>query len=95
MIGSSLTGKGMPIMAEDIHDRVVKVVAQTLGVEESRVSDEARFVEDLGAESMQSVEMIAAFEEEFDIEMDEEEALGVKTVGKAVEFISAVIAQEA
>ena len=82
-------------MAEDIHDRVVKVVSQTLKVEESRVSDEARFVEDLGAESMQSVEMIAAFEEEFDIEMDEEEALGVKTVGKAVEFISAVIAQEA
>jgi len=82
-------------MAEDVQGRVVKVVAQTLGVEQSRVSDEARFVEDLGAESMQSVELIAAFEEEFDIEMDEQEAFGVKTVGKAVEFISAVIAREA
>jgi acyl carrier protein len=58
-------------------------------VEESRVSDEARFVDDLGAESMQSVELIAAFEEEFDIELDEQAALDVKTVGRAVEFISA------
>jgi acyl carrier protein len=57
-------------------------------VDESRINDDARFVEDLGAESMQSVELIAAFEEELDIEMDEEEALGVKTVGDAVEFIA-------
>ena len=48
-----------------------------------------RFVEDLGAESMQSVELVAAFEEEFDIELDEQESLDVKSVGNAVEFISA------
>jgi acyl carrier protein len=79
------------MMATDIRDRVVEVVAHTLKIDESRVTEEARFVEDLGAESMQSVELIAAFEEEFDIEMDEQGALDVKTVGKAIEFISGYV----
>lgn len=79
-------------MAHDVRDRVIKVVAETLKVEPARIDDSTRFVEDLGAESMQSVELIAAFEEEFDIEMDEEEALDVKTVGKAVGFITAHLA---
>ena len=74
-------------MADDTRSRVIKVAAETLKIEESRISDESKFVEDLGSESMQSVELIAAFEEEFDIEMDEEQALGVKTVGDAVTFI--------
>ena len=72
----------------DVKKRVKDVVVRTLKVDLSRVTDDARFVEDLGAESIQSVELLAAFEEEFDIEMDEEAALGVKTVGNAVEFIS-------
>jgi acyl carrier protein len=63
------------------------VVAETLRVEQDRVTDNARFVEDLGAESIQSIELVAAFEEEFDIDMDEEAALGVKNVGDAVRFI--------
>ena len=49
------------------------------------------FVKDLGASSIQSIELVAAFEEEFDIEMDEEEALDVKTVGSAVTFIQKVL----
>ena len=76
-------------MSHDVRDRVIKVVAETLKIEHERIEDDSRFVEDLGAESMQSVELIAAFEEEFDIEMDEEEALDVKTIGKAVDFIVA------
>ena len=71
----------------DVEKRVKDVVVTTLKVDLSRVTDDARFVEDLGAESIQSVELLAAFEEEFDIEMDEEAALGVKTVGNAVKFI--------
>ena len=71
----------------DIEKRVKQVVARTLKVDLSFVTDEARFVEDLGAESIQSVELVAALEEEFDIEMEDEEALAVKTVGKAIEFI--------
>jgi acyl carrier protein len=76
-------------MASDVRERVIKVVAETLKLEPAQINVESKFVEDLGAESMQSVELIAAFEEEFDIEMDEEEALDVKTVGKAVDFIAA------
>jgi acyl carrier protein len=71
----------------DVAERVKAVVARTLKIDPGRIQDDSRFVEDLGAESMQSVELVAAFEEEFDIEMDEEEALDVKTVGKAVDFI--------
>ncbi|NLH43247.1 MAG: acyl carrier protein [Planctomycetes bacterium] len=71
----------------DVEKRVKEVTARTLKVDVGRIDNNARFVEDLGAESIQSVELVAAFEEEFDIEMDEEEALEVKTVGKAVEFI--------
>ena len=74
-------------MMDDVRERVTKVVAQTLKLDEAAMSDDSRFVEDLGAESMQSVELIAAFEEEFDIEIDEQEAIDVKTVGKAVDFI--------
>jgi len=76
-------------MSHDVRDRVIKVVAETLKIEPARIDDDARFVDDLGAESMQSVELIAAFEEEFDSEMDEEQALDVKTIGKAVDFIVA------
>jgi len=68
----------------DVERRVKEVVARTLKIDPGRITDKSRFVEDLGAESIQSVELVAAFEEEFDIEMDEEEALEVKTVGKAV-----------
>ena len=71
----------------DVEKRVKEVVARTLKVDPARITDDARFVEDLGAESIQSVEMVAAFEDEFDIEMDDDEALAVKTVGEAVEFI--------
>jgi acyl carrier protein len=68
-------------------ERVKRVVAETLKVDQDRVTDNARFVEDLGAESVQSIELVAAFEEEFDIDMDEEAALQVKNVGDAVKFI--------
>ena len=75
----------------DVRERIVEVVARTLKVDQARIVDEARFIEDLGAESIQSVELVAAFEEEFDIEMDEETALTVKNVGKAVEFIEKMV----
>jgi len=79
------------INMSDVRKRIVDVVARTLKVDQARIVDEARFIEDLGAESIQSVELVAAFEEEFDIEMDEEAALAVKNVGKAVEFIEKMV----
>ena len=71
----------------DVEQRVKQVVAQTLKVDPGRITNEANFVEDLGAESIQSIELIAAFEEEFNIDMEEDAALAVQTVGGAVKFI--------
>ena len=75
----------------DVAERIKKVTAEILKIDTGRIADDSRFVEDLGAESIQSVELVAAFEEEFDIEMDEEEALSVKTVGDAVGFIAKML----
>ncbi len=75
----------------EVLERIKKVTVSVLKVDPGRITDDSRFVEDLGAESIQSVELVAAFEEEFDIEMDEEDALGVKTVGNAVKFIGAML----
>ena len=75
----------------DVEKRIKDVVARTLKIDMGRITDDARFVEDLGAESIQSVELIAAFEEEFDVEMDEEAALAVKTVGNATKFIEDIL----
>jgi len=73
-------------------DRIKSVCVELLKIEASRIQENSRFVEDLGADSMQSIELVAAFEEEFNIEMDEDAALGVKTVSDAVVFIDKVIA---
>ncbi len=75
-------------MQNDVQQRVKKVIARVLEISEDQIGDDANFIFDLGADSMQSMELVAAFEEEFDIEMDEEKALDVQTVSHAVEFIS-------
>ena len=75
----------------DTLERVIKVTSEILKTDEGGISEQSRFVEDLGAESIQSIELVAAFEEEFDIEMDEDAALAVKTVGDAAVFIDKVL----
>ncbi|MFH1851153.1 MAG: acyl carrier protein [Candidatus Neomarinimicrobiota bacterium] len=75
----------------DTLGRIIKVTCELLGIDESQITESSRFVEDLGAESIQSIELVAAFEEEFDIEMDEDAALAVTNVGDAVTFIDKVI----
>ncbi len=74
--------------------RIKKVTAEILKTDPNGIGDNARFVEDLGAESVQSVELIAGFELEFDIEMDEDDALTIKSVDGAVAFIDKRIAQK-
>ena len=81
-------------MSDSVVERVKKVVAGQLKVDESEINDSSHFVKDLGAESIQSIELVAAFEEEFDIEMEEDAALQVETVGKAVEFIKKAMAEQ-
>ena len=81
-------------MADGIAAGVKRITAMLLKVDESVIEDSSRFVEDLGAASIQSIELVAAFEEAFDIEMDEDEALGIKNIADAVKYIEAVIAQQ-
>lgn len=78
----------------DVAERVRKVTARLLKVDPNDVKPEAHFVRDLGAESIQSIELVAAFEEEFDIEMDQDEALAVQTVADAIAFITKVVAEQ-
>ena len=68
--------------------RVKNVVSNVLKLEPSEITDDANFVFDLGADSLQSIELIAGFEEEFDIEMDQDKALEVQNIDDAVNFIS-------
>ncbi len=72
---------------QEILERIVKVTADVLGADADIIKPESNFVFDLGAESTQSVQLVAGFEEEFDIEMEGEEALAVQTVGDAAAFI--------
>jgi acyl carrier protein len=73
---------------EEIKNRVKKVTAKVLEIDESEISDNANFSFDLGASSMQSVLLVASFQEEFDIEMDEEKSLEIQTISEAADFIS-------
>lgn len=72
----------------EILTRVKGVVSAVLKTESSEITDDANFVFDLGADSMQSVELVAGFEEEFDIEMDQDRALEVQSIADAVNFIA-------
>jgi acyl carrier protein len=72
----------------EIEQRVTKVVANVLSLDPAEVLPSSNFVFDLGADSLTSVELIAGFEEEFDIEMDQDRAREVQTVEGAVEFIA-------
>lgn len=81
-------------MSDRIKEGVIKVVCEILKVDEADVKMESRFVEDLGADSLKSLELVAGFEEEFDIEMEEEAALSVQTVGDAIEFIRKVVKEQ-
>ncbi len=72
----------------EIERRVKQVIAGVLKMSEEEIASDANFIFDLGADSMQSIELVAAFEEEFDIEMDEDKALEVQNVADAVDFIA-------
>ena len=74
-------------LMSDIAGRVTKIVVEHLGVEESKVVDSASFIDDLGADSLDTVELVMAFEEEFGIEIPDDAAETIQTVGDAVKFI--------
>ena len=71
-----------------IAERVKQIVTEQLGVDEDQVTDEASFMDDLGADSLDTVELVMALEEEFDIEISDEDAEKIQTVKDAVNYIS-------
>ncbi len=74
-------------MSDDISSKVKKIVADHLGIEESKVHDDSSFIDDLGADSLDTVELVMAFEEEFGSEISDSDAEKILTVGDAVKFI--------
>ncbi len=71
---------------DEVAKRVIAVTARELKKSEQEIKDEHHFAHDLGADSLKSIELVAAYEEEFDLDVNEEEALKVQTVGAAVDF---------
>ncbi|WP_456414470.1 MULTISPECIES: acyl carrier protein [Oceanithermus] len=76
----------------DILDKVKAVVVEKLGVEADKVTPEARFIEDLGADSLDIVELVMGLEDEFGLEISDEEAENIRTVGDAIKFIQEKVA---
>ena len=74
-------------MTKDVGNTVKKIVADHLGIDEQKVTDEASFIDDLGADSLDTVELVMAFEEEFGSEISDSEAEKILTVGDAIKFI--------
>ena len=74
-------------MSEDISSKVKKIVADHLGIDEAKVTEEASFIDDLGADSLDTVELVMAFEEEFNVEIPDDAAETIQTVGDAISFL--------
>ncbi|MEM6680601.1 MAG: acyl carrier protein [Pseudomonadota bacterium] len=72
----------------DVEAKVKKIVVEHLGVDEAKVSDDASFIDDLGADSLDTVELVMAFEEEFGVEIPDDAAENIVTVRDAVKFIT-------
>ena len=71
----------------EVEEKIKKIISEQLGVEEDDVVPEAKFVDDLGADSLDTVELVMALEEEFEIEIPDDEAEKIQTVGAAIDFI--------
>lgn len=76
-------------MAAAVDEKVKQIIVEQLGVDEGEVTPNASFVDDLGADSLDTVELVMAFEEAFDIEIPDEEAEKIKTVKNAIDYINA------
>ena len=74
-------------MSEDVSSKVKKIVADHLGIDEAKVTEESSFIDDLGADSLDTVELVMAFEEKFGIEIPDDAAETIITVQNAIDFI--------
>ena len=76
---------------EKVEQRIKKIVAEQLGVNEAEIKNESSFVEDLGADSLDTVELVMALEEEFECEIPDEQAEKIQTVQQAMDYMNSVI----
>jgi len=74
---------------QEIREKVISIVAEQMGVDKGEISDETNFVNDLNADSLDTVELVMEFEDEFETSIPDEEAEKIQTVGQAIEFIKA------
>jgi acyl carrier protein len=86
-----LQDKDTSMSEGDIKERVRKIVVEHLGVDEEKVTENASFIDDLGADSLDTVELVMAFEEEFGIEIPDDAAETIQTFGDAVKFIKEAV----
>jgi len=77
-----------------VNEKVKEIIIDQLGVDASQITEEASFIDDLGADSLDTVELIMAFEEEFDIEIPDEDAENLVSVGKAMEYLEKKLAEK-
>ncbi|HET6428351.1 MAG TPA: acyl carrier protein [Phycisphaerae bacterium] len=75
-------------MADEIEDKVIEIVAEQMGVDKSEVTRETSFVNDLNADSLDTVELVMEFEDEFEMSIPDEEAEKIQTVGQAIDYIN-------
>ena len=76
---------------ENILDRVIDIVAEELAVDRDEVTEDSSFIEDLGADSLDVVELVMAFEEEFDVEIPDEDSENIRTVDDAVSYLEDIL----
>ncbi|MFN3604969.1 MAG: acyl carrier protein [Leptonema sp. (in: bacteria)] len=74
-------------MSDELFQKVKSIIAQQLGADEAEITEEAHFIEDLGADSLDTVELVMALEEEFGIEISDEDAEKIQTVGDVIKYI--------
>ncbi len=74
-------------MADEIQDKVIEIVAEQMGVDKSEITRETSFVNDLNADSLDTVELVMEFEDEFELSIPDEEAEKIQTVGQAIDYI--------
>ena len=75
----------------EVQSKVIAIIVEQLGIEEAEVKEESNFIDDLGADSLDTVELVMAFEEEFDLEIPDEEAEKITTVTEAIDHITAAL----
>tara|TARA_B100000029_G_C17060998_1_gene773127 strand:- start:343 stop:579 length:237 start_codon:yes stop_codon:yes gene_type:complete len=78
-------------MSDDVKIKINEIIIDKLGVESSAITSDSKFIDDLGADSLDTVELIMQFEEEFNLEISDEDAETITTVGKAIEYITSKI----